>query len=197
MPVSGTAGPPLSSKDASKDAGKEEEPWQLVQKHSNRVLTESELRNGLASLRTQGRLHRAAVSDQYRFGADLSVGGSMVLSGAGASPTPPGVWASYASHLNIFHNKAMRTVNPSQLELLPEVKKKPRKKKADDEDDLQLSKSGLFFSRYKPDAAYRTIRRIRRDTFPESEEEKAEGEHHARQLVALGFRSDMAGGMLF
>lgn len=152
--------PPKSDVQAALKEEKEEQ-WQPGPKLKQRTLTESEIRNSLMALRAQGRLHRAAVSDRYRFGADLSAGGSVVLQGAGADPHPQGCWASTASHLNVFHNKAMRTVNPSHLDLLPIEEKKRRKKK--DEDDLELSKSGLFNCRYKVDDAYKTLRKLRRE----------------------------------
>merc|ERR1711879_1104498 len=129
-----------------------------------------ELGNDISCLRSMGRLHKAAVADRFRFGADLSAAGSMVLAGAGAGPNPQGKWSSDASELNKFHNSAMRTVNPSGLDEVKEPKKR-RKKKAE-EDELKLSDSGLFFARYPPSEPLKALKAIRRQHYPEPEEEK-------------------------
>lgn len=181
------------AKEASGPSGdqpKESDDPFAVQKQVRKDISDIELNNSLETLKGQGRLHRAWVSDQFRFGADLSVGGSMVIKGAGASANVPGVWASYASHLNKFHNKAMRTVNPSKLEVLPD-EDKPRKKKKD-EDEIQLSKSGLFQPKYKADAAYRTLRQLRRSMNVEKEEDI-----HPRELPSKPVMGSMSMALLF
>eukprot|EP00440_Ansanella_granifera_P027544 gb/GFBE01029920.1/.p1 GENE.gb/GFBE01029920.1/~~gb/GFBE01029920.1/.p1 ORF type:complete len:399 (+),score=89.37 gb/GFBE01029920.1/:1-1197(+) len=157
-----------------------DDAWQ-AKKKVPRVLSESELHNGIAALRSQGRLHRAAVGDRFRFGADLMAAGGMVLKGAGATPVAPGVWASDASELVKFHNKAIRLVNPSHLALLPVETKKKKKKKVD-EDELAMGARSL----YQADKSYRNIRKIRRSFYPDSfEREKTAKEHAIATVTGL------------
>jgi len=117
----------------------------------------------MRTLRSQGQLHRAAVSDRFRFGTDL--GDVNVIKGAGSTPMAPGVWASDMSELVKFHNKALRSANPSKLELMPvEDKKKKKKKKKEDDDELATSDREL----YEADKSYRNIRKLRRAFYPDS-----------------------------
>eukprot|EP00403_Amphidinium_massartii_P005311 CAMPEP_0178382604 /NCGR_PEP_ID=MMETSP0689_2-20121128/6577_1 /TAXON_ID=160604 /ORGANISM="Amphidinium massartii, Strain CS-259" /LENGTH=396 /DNA_ID=CAMNT_0020002809 /DNA_START=1 /DNA_END=1191 /DNA_ORIENTATION=+ len=117
----------------------------------------------------QGRLHRAAVSDRFRFSADDIAGGGLVISGAGmAAQPPPGVWASDAAHLHRFHNSAMRIVAPSGLEPLSADDAKRRKKRGDD-DDLQMSNSGLFKALYPVDGGLKAVRKLRKRYFPDAD----------------------------
>mmetsp|Transcript_45625 Transcript_45625/g.105911 ORF Transcript_45625/g.105911 Transcript_45625/m.105911 type:complete len:406 (+) Transcript_45625:47-1264(+) len=116
----------------------------------------------------QNRLHRAAVSDRFRFCADDISHGGLVISGAGmAVQPPPGVWASDAAHLNRFHNSAIRIVAPSGLEPLSANAR--RRKKRGDDDHLQMSNSGLFKALYPVDNGLKAVRRLRRRLFPDSE----------------------------
>lgn len=129
-----------------------------------RSVSDSDLHNAMRTLRSQGRLHRAAVGDRFRFGADLSE--ANVIKGAGATPMAPGIWASDMSELVTFHNKALRNHNPSQLELLPQEdpNKKKKKKKKEDDDEMATSEREL----YEADKSYRNIRKIRRAFYPDS-----------------------------
>jgi hypothetical protein len=134
---------------------------------AKKVLDDTQFRNGIDALRSRSRLHAAGVSDRHRFVGDLSAAGSMVLTGAGAAGGPQaGRWQSDASDLNVFHNSAMRTVNPSGLkERTIEVKR--RKKR--EEDDLQLSESGLFVARYVGDPNVKLAKTLRQ-SYPGGED---------------------------
>lgn len=150
---------------------------------SSRMLTEIEVNNNISALRSQSMLHRAAVADRFRFGADLMAAGGMVLKGAGATPVCPGVWASDASALIKFHNKAIRSVNPSKLGLLPVETKKKKKKKAD-EDELQMGDRTL----YDIDESYKAVRKLRRALYPDSfEQTRSQKEVAASNMLSLGF----------
>jgi len=151
---------------AATAGGVEGDHWQPTPKLIKRAVSDSELHNGIASLRTQGRMHRAAVGDRFRFGADLSVSGSMVLAGAGAVAVPQGAWASDAAQLSSFHNGAMRNANPSRLEEIKEVKTSRRKR---EKDDMQLSGSGRFLRRYPGDSALQSLKDMRLSMFPPEE----------------------------
>merc|ERR1719326_1869862 len=77
--------------------------------------TDLQLKNKVEVLRSAGRLHVAGVQDIFRFGADVTAPGSMVLGLADSC----GIWGSDASELTKFHNGAMRKVAPSSLKVLP------------------------------------------------------------------------------
>eukprot|EP00931_Biecheleriopsis_adriatica_P077954 TRINITY_DN51425_c0_g1_i1.p1 TRINITY_DN51425_c0_g1~~TRINITY_DN51425_c0_g1_i1.p1 ORF type:complete len:427 (+),score=80.15 TRINITY_DN51425_c0_g1_i1:79-1281(+) len=144
-----------------------------------RTYTEKEMENSMIVLRSQSRLHTAAVSDRFRFGADLKAAGGMVLKGAGSTPSAPGAWAADGSELNKFHNKAIRLVNPSNLPLLPMEKPKKKKKKAD-EDELTMGERAL----YEADKSYRNIRKIRRQFYPDSFEKERTKKEEAVATVS-------------
>jgi hypothetical protein len=143
----------------------------------DRMPTDLELHNGVAMLRSSSRLHKSAIDDSYRFGVvsekSATDGAAMTLRGAGASPTPPGCWASDASVLSKDHNGAMRGINPSKLDPLPIPTKRRKKKAPADEDELQLSASGLFFARYPGSAPLKTLKVMIKSIKPK-EEEKVE-----------------------
>eukprot|EP00927_Polykrikos_kofoidii_P013419 TRINITY_DN15851_c1_g1_i1.p1 TRINITY_DN15851_c1_g1~~TRINITY_DN15851_c1_g1_i1.p1 ORF type:complete len:423 (-),score=81.47 TRINITY_DN15851_c1_g1_i1:35-1174(-) len=164
--------PRCRSKDSV--AKSAEETWQTSTKVVQRSYTETDLRNNIDALRTSGRAHRAAVGDRFRLGVDLFTPGSLVLSGASAAANPPGAWSSDASELNLLHNSAMRQVNPSNMRLLPMPEK--RRKKKGEEDETQLSESGLFFARYDGNQALKSLKAMKRNFQPEEEIKKAPSE---------------------
>lgn len=123
--------------------------------HSN--VNDTDLRSQLEALRAMKRMHKAEVNDQFRFVAD-GASGSMVIQGAASQLTSLGAWASEGAVLTKLHNRAMRTVNPSHLELLPQDTYHRKKKK--DADDMDVSG---FKPLYKSDPAYRLVRTLRRD----------------------------------
>jgi len=174
--ASGTASQKdAAAKDSSAQGSKQDSAGtgEAGKQKATRVASETELDNSLIGLRSQGRLHRAAVGDRFRFGADLKAAGGMVLKGAGATPVTPGMWASDGSELVKFHNKAIRNVNPSHLPLKPVEKHKKKKKKVD-EDELP---TGEKYQLYEADKSYRAIRRLRRTFYPDSfEKEKTKKE---------------------
>lgn len=132
----------------------------------------TELDNRMRSLRGNSQLHRAAVADRFRFGASAEAGDPMVLNAASLSQANPGSWSSDAAFLNKFHNSAIRIVHPSGLEVLkePKVKKKKKKKLQDDDSDLKMTVGGgEFVARYPVDQALIKLRKVKKQTFPESE----------------------------
>eukprot|EP00930_Biecheleria_cincta_P078606 TRINITY_DN6614_c0_g1_i2.p1 TRINITY_DN6614_c0_g1~~TRINITY_DN6614_c0_g1_i2.p1 ORF type:complete len:403 (-),score=52.42 TRINITY_DN6614_c0_g1_i2:86-1261(-) len=176
-----------SKQDLQGNAEGEDDPARQTSKRSNdkssRMITEIEVQNNISALRSQSLLHRASVSDRFRFGADLMAAGGMVLKGAGATPVCPGVWASDASALIKFHNSAIRSVNPSKLGLLPVETNKKKKKKAD-EDELQMGDRTL----YEGDKSYKAVRKLRRALYPDSfEHARSQKEVAASNMLSLGF----------
>mmetsp|Transcript_101471 Transcript_101471/g.217276 ORF Transcript_101471/g.217276 Transcript_101471/m.217276 type:complete len:386 (-) Transcript_101471:50-1207(-) len=164
---------PASSKKGAGDASKKKEQRKAMmvapgKEKPDRIMSDIELRNAREGLRAQSSLHNSSVQDRYRFASDVSPGANLVIAGAGtgwgnAAPN----WASDASYLNQFHHGAIRIVNPSGLDTLPEEPKSRRKKKKD-EDDLQLSDSGLFQPRYPLDNSLRSLKMLKKKTFPEA-----------------------------
>lgn len=131
-----------------------------------KLRADRDLRNSLRALKTQGRLHRAAVNEKFCFGAE-STGGE-VIKGAGAMPTCQGVWTSDMSELVKFHNVSVRNIKPSNLALIPVEDKQKKKKKKVDEDELCMSEREL----YEADQSYRNIRKLRRAFYPDSFEKE-------------------------
>jgi len=172
-----------ASKDKSAQGPKQDaSTGEAGQQKVARAPSETELDNSLIILRSQGRLHRAGIGDKFRFGADLMAAGSMVLKGAGSTPSAPGVWASDASELVKFHNKAIRNVNPSHLPIKPVEKQKKKKKKVD-EDELLTGETPQL---YEADKSYRSIRRLRRSFYPDSfEKEKTKKEQVISETQGL------------
>lgn len=165
VPRSGSQESMRASRDKDVD---EEKGWKP--KKPPVIITERHLSLGIESLRSQESLHRAAVSDRFKFSAEGNTRCKAVsIKGPGAVE-PQGEWESDASLLNVFHNSAMRTVNPSRLDQLPDLtdktKKKKKKQKEDDLDFLQMSDSGLFQAQYPTDESLMSIRRLRREYFP-------------------------------
>jgi hypothetical protein len=187
-PSGGTSDPPKP-----KEKVKDDEAWQPNRKVVERVPTELELKNQIEIIRSMGKLHRAGVADKYRYGSDLTSAGSMVLAGAGAGPNPCGKWVSEASVLTKLHNSAMRTVNPSGLDELKEPKKR-RKKKGDDEDELKLSDSGLFFARYPGCERLKAIKVLRKKHFPPHD---GFSDDERQRYEQLGLKSDQANAASF
>ncbi|CAK8990360.1 unnamed protein product [Durusdinium trenchii] len=142
--------------------------------------SDGDLGNALRSLKTQGRLHRAAVHDKFCYGADAT--GGEVIKGAGAVPTCSGVWTSDMSELVKFHNRSVRHIKPSKLALIPVEDKKKKKKKKVDEDELCMSEREL----YEADQSYRNIRKLRRAFYPDSfEREKTNKEAAVASVSSL------------
>lgn len=149
-----------------------------------RIPSDTELRNARDALKGQASLHSAAVSDRFRFAADMSAGAPLCIKGAGTAKciTAPN-WASDASDLIQSHCGAMRTVNPSGMEMIKEpMVKQKKKKKKDDIDDLQLSESGLFQPKYPIDNSLKSLRRLKRNMFPDVVRKEQE---EAARLKAL------------
>lgn len=180
------------SKDAKAD--KATEVSQDDAKKTAHVPEERELEEHLRGLRGRSQLHRAAVADRYRFGADASAGAPMVLKNTTAVNANPGVWASDAAFLNKFHNSAIRIVVPSGLKEIKQPKKR-KKKKGDDVDDLKMSDSGLFVARYPIDESLKTLRRLRKKAFPEIVEEKPKLPDQMEQAAAK-LKQEFGGLML-
>jgi len=136
------------------------------QKILDRVPSDRELRNARDALKGQSGLHNAAVSDRFRFCADMSMGAPLCIKGSGtACGTPSDVWASDASFLVKFHNGAIRNVNPSTLQPKPEeVVPKKKKKKKDDENDLDM---GVFQPKYPIDESLKSLRKLKKQMFPD------------------------------
>uniref|UniRef100_A0A7S1RJ55 Uncharacterized protein n=1 Tax=Alexandrium catenella TaxID=2925 RepID=A0A7S1RJ55_ALECA len=133
-----------------------------------RVLSEPELRNAREGLKGQASLHTAAVSDRFRFTADMSAGAPVCIRGAGVgSGESSSSWASDASALINFHHGHIRVIAKSGIEPLKEPPKKKKKKKSDDIDHLQLSESGLFQPKYPIDSSLMSLRRLKKNMFPE------------------------------
>mmetsp|Transcript_45430 Transcript_45430/g.140381 ORF Transcript_45430/g.140381 Transcript_45430/m.140381 type:complete len:376 (+) Transcript_45430:117-1244(+) len=161
-----------------------------------RIPTESELRNAREALRGQASLHTAAVSDRFRFAADVSAGAPIVIRGAGVSAgTVSASWASDASALINFHHGQIRRVAKSGLEPVKEPPKQRKKKKKDDIEDLQLSDSGLFQPKYPIDSSLKSLRRLKKSMFPEvvqREQEEAAAAAAAEALAAEQQRASHA-----
>jgi len=140
------------------------------QKLNDRVMTEEELKNWRLFLKGQAGLHSAAMMDRFRFAADISKGAPLCIRGSGtACGTASDIWASDGSSLVAFHNGAIRGVNPSNLtatEEPPEETKKRKKKGADDE--LSMGESGLFRPKYPIDNSLKSLRKLKREWFPEA-----------------------------
>lgn len=119
-------------------------------------LSESELRNARDVLKGQQSLHIATVQERFKFTADTSPG------------VPAHAWDSEASFLLNFHSGAIRKVAPSGLEPVKESPKtKRKKKKKDDIEDLQLSESGIFEQKYPIDESLKSLRRLKKNMYPE------------------------------
>lgn len=157
-----------------------------------RALSEPELRNARDALRGQASLHTAAVGDRFRFAADMSAGAPVVIKGAGVgSGESSSCWASDASALINFHHGHIRSIAQSGLEPLKEPpSKKKKKKSAEDDDHLQLSESGLFQPKYPIDSSLMSLRRLKKNMFPEVW--RWEQEEAARQAAARALAEDDA-----
>lgn len=149
-----------------------------------RIPSDTELRNAVDTLKGQASLHTAAVSDRFRFAADMSAGAPVVIRGAGvASGTGAACWSSDASALLNFHHGQIRKIAKSGLEPLKEpATTKKKKKKKDDIEDLQLSDSGLFQPKYPIDSSLMSLRRLKKTMFPEVVQREQE---EAARLAAL------------
>merc|ERR1711920_753844 len=84
------------------------------------------------------------------------------------------VWTTQGSKLSVFHNRAMRVMNPSLLELrqlhIP-------KRNKDNDDDPSMNQSCLDFTTpYKSDPACRTLRRIKCELYGDEDEEELPAE---------------------
>lgn len=196
-PSSEPPGMAKKGKDPGKDLLNDEDE---KSKHSN-VIDEKELENRMMGMRGMSQLHRAAVADRFRFGANASAGHPMVLGAANLSNANPGNWASDAAALTKFHNAAIRIVNPSGLEVLkePASKRKKKKKKQDDEEDLKMSDSGLFVARYPIDEALVKLRRLKKKTFPEEEKPEPTQQEMNKEAclsVAAKLKLDLGGFLL-
>lgn len=163
-------------KSAGESHQERSEEWKSSNKKRDVVtVNDHELAQGIDVLKSNVRLHRAAMGDRYRFSADSGRCVGMSISGAAAAEQVND-WVSDASQLNTFHNIAMRMTNRSDLKPLPKVegsrgkKAKAKKPKPVDPLDLvQLDDRGLFAARYPTDSSLKTLRRLRRDLFPEVE----------------------------
>jgi len=151
----------------------------------SRVIDDREIQYAKDALKAQASLHAAAKSDRFSLGGDTSAGGQVVIRGAGTpAPLTACAWSSDASKLNNFHHKAIRKVAPSGLQPMketPEDRKRKRKKKTDETEALQLSESGLFEPKYPVDGAFRLLRRLQREHFPEEMRKK---DQEAAELAA-------------
>lgn len=157
-------------KDSVKECVKEEDA-KNKQHNDGAKIDNAELDNRLREIRGNARLHRAAVSDKFSFGANASKGEPMVLGASTLHQANPGSWASDAAFLNKFHNSAIRIVNPSGLQVNKEpVKKRKKKKKTEqeqeDEDLLKMDGSSVFVARYPLDDALKALKKLRKKTFP-------------------------------
>lgn len=145
----------------TKDPSKDREVVKMT-----KLVAVDDMKSSLRALKTQGRLHRAAVNDKFCFGAESS--GGEVIKGAGAVPTCQGVWTSDMSELVKFHNASVRHIKPSNLALIPDEEKQKKKKKKVDEDELEMGEREL----YEADQSYRNIRKLRRAFYPNSFEKE-------------------------
>lgn len=167
---------------AAKPFAKSPDKEWMPRKESERVMTENDIENARHGLKGQSSLFLASASDRYRFAWDMSAGAPLIIKGAGtATGIPWNSWTSDASFLNRFHHGAMRTVHPNALQPNkdPPVRKK---KKKDDIEDLQMGESGLFKPKYPIDESLKTLRRLKKNLFPE--EVKKEEEEIARRKAA-------------
>lgn len=161
-------------KDSGKDGPTEEGKKKF---DDDEHVDNTELDNSMLGLRGMSQLHKAAVADRFRFGASAARGEPMVLKASCLASANPGTWASDAAYLNKFHNRAVRIVKPSGLEMLkePTSKRKKKKKAKEEEDELKMSDSGLFVARYPIDEALRKLRRMRKKAFPEEKDDLPKG----------------------
>lgn len=183
-------------KDLGKDIGKPKEEEDTTELLSKRRVDESELGNGLRSLRGMSQLHRAACADRFRFCCDASVGQPLVLGKATSNHANPGKWMSDAAYLQKFHNSAVRVVDPSGLEVVRDLPKKMKtKKKKDDTEDLKMSDSGLFVPQYPIDESLKYLRKLRKKLCPNEIEERPHGNtnEERQKEVADKLKSDLAG----
>jgi|ERR1712124_28882 len=104
-----------------------------------------------------------------------------------------------ASELISHHNNAVRSVNPSKLQMVAEDKDvSPKKLKKDDVDALQLSESGLFKPKYAIDESLKVLRRLKRKHFPEEftkEEELKRIEREKARLAEEAHRQEICAGL--
>lgn len=185
-------------KDPSMEVPKEEEV-KSKQKEARKTVEETELDTGMRTLRGMSQLHKAAVADRFRFGADASAGEPMVLGASSLNKANPGRWSSDAAFLNKFHNSAIRIVHPSGLQMLQEPAEKTKKKKKKDtnngDEDLKMSDS--FAPRYPIDGNLKVLRQIRKKAFPEEEKKEPTPEDKIADAAAK-LKMDLGGfgGML-
>jgi len=168
-PSSEPPGMAKKNKDSGKDGPKDEDD---KKKHKHGHIDQTALDNSMRSLRGMSQLHRAAVTDRFRFGASPAAGEPMVLGATPLSQANPGNWSSDAAFLTKFHNSAIRIVNPSGLQVLkePTSKRKKKKKDQDNEEELKMSDpNSVFVARYPIDDALVKIRKCRKQAFPEEE----------------------------
>eukprot|EP00927_Polykrikos_kofoidii_P078872 TRINITY_DN75671_c0_g1_i1.p1 TRINITY_DN75671_c0_g1~~TRINITY_DN75671_c0_g1_i1.p1 ORF type:complete len:391 (-),score=64.55 TRINITY_DN75671_c0_g1_i1:116-1288(-) len=177
---------PSSSQFGSPGTAKlAEETWQTSNKIPQRSYSDTDLRNNATGLRSAGRTHRAGVRDRYRLSVDLTTPGARVLSGAGSSANPPSGWDSDLSELNGLHSSAMRKANPSKMKVLPMPEK--RRKKKGEEDETQLSESGLFFARYSGDTALKTVKELNRSlNMTQKRDEEGTSDDNSNKWAGLG-----------
>jgi len=144
----------------------------LFNKKIVRVMEDLEVKNHVEVLKAQSAMHAALVGDRFRFSHDTSKFAPMVISGSGSSTAAKNdVWGSDIAHLLVDHNGAMRLQSPSRLQRNPEElsPKHGRKKKKPAEDDLQM---GQFKPIYPLDESLKTLRRIKKKHFPETEKKE-------------------------
>lgn len=136
------------------------------QGRSRKDLSEQEMCYAIDSLRHKGRSHRVAHETRFQMSDDPV-----------DNAPPQGGIRSDGAHLVSHHNKAMRSQNPSQLDVLPpEVKKKKHHYRfEDDEEHLGLSRV-----KYTSDSSLRSLRELRMKMGPSSHEvDQAEAAAHA------------------
>lgn len=161
-----------------------------------RVKSDSEIRNDMMALRTQGRLHRALFADLNKFPSDITNSEGM-LTGAAAVGLPPSVWAADSTHLAGCHNRCLRAVLPSTLELVsePEKRRPTRRKGEDMEEDKKQEKLAKFDKAkakdvahlpvYKEDRSLIEIRKVRRRLMPVEIVRKTSGDLRAEKAMSL------------
>jgi len=139
-----------------------------------RVPSDSELRNAREVLKGQSSLHTAATVDLFRYSADTTAGAPLAIKGAGvATGQPDDIWKSDGAYLQMFHNGALRLVNPSALQPNKEDPNLEKKNKRKGDDALEM---GMFKPRYPIDDSLKSVRRLKKQWFPEvirSEKEMA------------------------
>lgn len=194
----------LDGPDAPGEAGQEPSGSAKGRRRGVRsAVDDTSLDNARHTLKGQSQLHRAALADRFRFGAENCLPGTPIILGLStANATKPAAWATDASYLNNFHHAAIRVVDPSGLQALDEAAWQKKKKKGkvpaerDDVDDLKMSDSGLFVARYPIDESLKSLRRLRRNLFPKEEKVEKKKAVDGPWKVAAMLKQDLRGGMM-